>query len=535
MAGEDDFILDQTFDMQPPVVDDEFAVDQISAGLEKGTSPLEQLIGDDTILQQAGQEVARKASSAIRGGAVPMLGAKIGSMLPGTPFHKAVYSLAGGLALPASELGSIALNKMGFDVGSPYEALQKFYTDLGLPESQTNIEKDIEAFFGGAGGVKKAATMFRKNDPRSLFGINPNQQAILSGSQAAGAQELINEGMDPLKANLYSFGATAPFSIFGNKRPVGQSSFEKKLEAGNLYKFADQSGVKITKNNSNDLYNRILQNAKDDDIDIMNLGVNQYGAYKNISQSLTEKSVKTLNNVMTRLKNKDLSLNELEKVRRTIGNEISGASKNDQRILIGMRDTIDDYIANSDPNMFFGGKEMGRAEVQAIQNARELWKQAGRSDYLNDIFRSAELRAASSQRDYEKILVSKLATLADNPKKFNRFTKAEQDSIEEFIKGGEFTKFMRSTGNMLDKYATSFAIGALGADMGTAAIVPPLLSSAANKVANTAVNQGAANLENILRLGRQPTLLEMAEANLVNPAMISGLLGGRSAINYGKQ
>ena len=92
---------------------------------------------------------------------------------------------------------------------------------------------------------------------------------------------------------------------------------------------------------------------------------------------------------------------------------------------------------------------------------------------------------------------------------------------------------MRSTGNLLDRYATPLAIGALGADMGTAAIVPPLLSSAANKVANTAVNQGAANLENILRLGRQPTLLELAEANLVNPAMISGLLGGRSAINYG--
>lgn len=529
----DDFIIDQTFDIQPPVVDDEYSVDQISASLEKGTSPLEQLIGDETILQQAGQEVARKASSAIRGGAVPMLGAQIGAALPGTPFSKAVMSLAGGLALPAAELGAIAINKMGFDVGSPYEALQKFYTDLGLPESQTNIEKDIEAFFGGAGGVKKAATMFSKNNPRSLFGINPNQQALLSGSQAAGAQEQINRGVDPLEANIKSFVATAPFSIFGKNRPVGQSSFEKKLEAGDLYNFADKSGVKIAKNNSNELFDRILENAKTDDIDIMNLGVNQYGAYKNTSQSLTEKSVKVLNNLMLRLKNKDLSLSELEKVRRTIGGEISNASKNDQRILIGMRDTIDDYISNSDPNMFFGGKEMGRAEVQALQKARDLWKQAGRSDYLNDIFRSAELRAASSQRDYEKILVSKLATLADNPKKFNRFSKAEQDSIEEFIKGGNFTKFMRSTGNLLDRYATPLAIGALGADMGTAAIVPPLLSSAANKVANTAVNQGAANLENILRLGRQPTLLELAEANLVNPAMISGLLGGRSAINYG--
>lgn len=529
----DDFIIDQTFDIQPPVVDDEFAVDQISAGLEKGTSPLEQLIGDETILQRGGQEVARKVSSAIRGGAVPMLGAQIGSMLPGTPFHKAVYSLVGGLALPATELGAIALNKMGLDVGSPYEALQKFYTDLGLPESQTNIEKDIEAFFGGAGGVKKAATMFGKNNPKSLMAINPNQQAILSGSQAAGAQELINEGMDPLEANLYSFGATAPFSIFGNKRPIGQSSFEKKLEANQLYNFADQSGVKITKNNSNDLYNRILQNAKDDDIDIMNLGVNQYGAYKNTSQSLTEKSVKTLNNIMTRLKNKDLSLNELEKVRRTIGNEIPSASKNDQRILIGMRDTIDDFIENSDPNMFFGGKEMGRAEVQAIQKARDLWKQAGRSDYLNDIFRSAELRAASSQRDYEKILVSKLATLADNPKKFNKFSQVEKQAIEDFIKGGSFTKFMRSTSQFLDKASLPLVATGLTMDYGASSLIPTMLSSATNKVANAAVNQGAANLENILRLGRQPTLLEMAEANLVNPAMISGLLGGRSAINYG--
>ena len=147
--NDERFVLDSLESPEIPRVDDRFSLDQIEKAIE--LSPLEQFIGEENPFMR---EVARKGSSVLRGGSVPMLGARTAMMLPGTPLQKAIYGTVGGLGLPLAELGAIGLQKLGYDVGSPYEAIQKFYTDMGLPESQTDIEKDLEMFSASFAGVK---------------------------------------------------------------------------------------------------------------------------------------------------------------------------------------------------------------------------------------------------------------------------------------------------------------------------------------------------------------------------------------------
>lgn len=519
--NDERFVLDSLESPEIPRVDDRFALDQIEKSIE--LSPLEQFVGEENPLMR---EVARKGSSILRGGAVPMLGARTAMMLPGTPLQKAIYGTVGGLGLPLAELGAIGLQKLGYDVGSPYEAIQKFYTDMGLPESQTDIEKDLEMFSASFAGVKPTAQMFKKAG--SGLGVSPGLQATASGTGGLTTQELINQGVDPTTASLLGVGTSLGFGLFAPRKAVGTSAFEKKLESGQLYDFAEKAGLRLGSGKTNTLLNDIVSQAKALDIDVGTLTKNKSGMYTNVTNSLTPTAVLAINK-LNLYRNKPLSLKQLENMRRTVSGAIAKANANDQRILIGIRDKIDDFVENADASTFISGKKPTTEATDALRNARNLWRQASKVDSINEIFRSADLRSATSQADFEQILKSKLVTLANNKKQFNKFSQVERDAIEDVIKGGSFTKFMKKTENLMKDSSSAIASGGLGLTLDPtgigagAAIVPRLLSGVAGEAADISTRSSAANLENILRLGRRPTLLEAAESRLINPALITAI------------
>lgn len=520
--NDERFVLDSLESPEIPRVDDRFVLDQIEKSIE--LSPLEQFVGEENPLMR---EVARKGSSALRGGAVPMLGARTAMMLPGTPLQKAIYGTVGGLGLPLAELGAIGLQKLGYDVGSPYEAIQKFYTDMGLPESQTDIEKDLEMFSASFAGVKPTAQMFKKAG--SGLGVSPGLQATASGTGGLTTQELINQGVDPTTASLLGVGTSLGFGLFAPRKSVGTSAFEKKLESGQLYDFADKVGLRLGSGKTNTLLNDIVSEAKALDIDVGTLTKNKSGMYTNVTNSLTPTAVLAINK-LNLYRNKPLSLKQLENMRRTVNGAIAKANANDQRILIGIRNKIDDFVENADAKTFIGqNTKITKEATDALREARNLWRQASKVDSINEIFRSADLRSARSQADFEQILKLKLGQLAENKKQFNKFSQVERDAIEDVIKGGSFTKFMKKTENLMKDSSSAIASGGLGLTLDPtgvgagAAIVPKLLSGVAGEAADISTRSSAANLENILRLGRRPTLLEAAESRLINPALITAI------------
>lgn len=521
--NDERFVLDSLESPEIPRVDDRFSLDQIKKAIE--LSPLEQFVGEENPFMR---EVARKGSSVLRGGTVPMLGARTAMMLPGTPLQKAIYGAVGGLGLPLAELGAIGLQKLGYDVGSPYETIQKFYTDMGLPESQTDIEKDLEMFSASFAGVKPTAQMFRQAG--SGLGVSPGLQAIASGTGGLTTQELINQGVDPTTASLLGVGTSLGFGLFAPRKAVGTSAFEKKLESGELYDFADKAGLRLGSGKTNTLLNDIVSEAKALDIHTETLTKNKSGMYTNVmNNSLTPTSVLVLNK-LNLYRNKPLSLKQLENMRRTVNGTIAKANANDQRILIAIRDKIDNFVENADAKTFIGqNTKITKEATDALREARNLWRQASKIDSINEIFRSADLRSARSQADFEQILKLKLGQLAENKKQFNKFSQVERDAIEEVTKGGSFTEFMKKTENLMKD--SSFAIGSGGLGLtldptgvgAGAAIVPKLLSGVAGEAADISTRSSAANLENILRLGRRPTLLEAAESRLINPALITAI------------
>ena len=470
------------------------------------------------------EKIGRGLSSVARGAAVPLTGAAAGGALAGP-----AGAVAGSLALPAAELITKGLNAVlpdKYDIPSPTAQVEKGLTRLGFPQPETQTERALQVGGGALGGVggqvgalgqlAKTATSPVGRGIAQTLSQEPVRQVAAALPVGATSQYVAEETGSPLVGMAAGIAAGIPFAMGAKGTLQAPTVQELKGQAGQQYKFAEDVGAVFKKNSYNQFANKLETTLAKEGLD-KTLQPRVYAALERIKDT----------------KGGNVSLENMEILRRIGQAAGSSADASERRLASIMVDNLDDFVETAQPGQLAKGSSEA---VSALTDARELWKRAKKTEILDDLVASAELRADAnfSQSGMENALRRKLVTLADNPKKLRAFTKEEQNAIKVAAKGGPIQNALRLVGKLaptgIVSGGGSVGLGYLaGGPIGAVGL--PIIGGVARKGAEQLGLRNIEQLRNRLATGNAPIpqvstrgLISGRElvAPLINP--ITGLL-----------
>ena len=470
------------------------------------------------------EKIGRGLSSVARGAAVPLTGAAAGGALAGP-----AGAVAGSLALPAAELITKGLNAVlpdKYDIPSPTAQVEKGLTRLGFPQPETQTERALQVGGGALGGVagqvgalgqlaQTAASPVARGVAQTLS-QQPARQVAAALPVGATSQYVAEETGSPTLGLAAGVAAGIPFAMGAKGTLQAPTVQELKGQAGQQYKFAEDVGAVFKKNSYNQFANKLESTLAKEGLDKA-LQPRVFAALERIKDT----------------KNSNVTLENMEILRRISQAAGSSADASERRLASIMVDNLDDFVETAQPSQLAKGSSEA---VSALTDARELWKRAKKTEIIDDLVASAELRAEAnfSQSGMENALRRKLVNLADNPKALRAFTKEEQNAIKVAAKGGPVQNVLRLVGKLaptgIVSGGGSVGLGYLaGGPIGAVGL--PIIGGAARKGAEQLGLRNIEQLRNRLATGNVPipqvtprSLIGAREvaAPIINP--ITGLL-----------
>jgi len=443
------------------------------------------------------EKIGRGLSSVARGAAVPLTGAAAGGALAGP-----AGALAGSLALPAAELITKGLNAIlpdKYDIPSPTAQVEKGLTKLGFPVPETQTERALQVGGGALGGtvgqvgalgqLAKTATSPVARGVAESLSQQPTRQVAAALPVGATSQYVAEETGSPTLGLAAGVAAGIPFAIGAKGTLQAPTVQELKGQAGQQYKFAEDVGAVFKKNSYNQFANKLESTLAKEGLD-KTLQPRVYAALERIKDT----------------KNSNVSLENMEILRRISQAAGSSADASERRLASIMVDNLDDFVETAQPSQLAKGSSEA---VSALTDARELWKRAKKTEIIDDLVASAELRADAnfSQSGMENALRRKLVNLADNPKALRAFTKEEQNAINVAAKGGPVQNVLRLVGKLaptgIVSGGGSVGLGYLaGGPIGAVGL--PIIGGVARKGAEQLGLRNIEQLRNRLATGNAP-------------------------------
>jgi len=470
------------------------------------------------------EKIGRGLSSVARGAAVPLTGAAAGGALAGP-----AGAVAGSLALPAAELITKGLNAVlpdKYDIPSPTAQVEKGLTRLGFPKPETQTERALQVGGGALGGVAgqvgalgqlaQTATSPVARGVAQTLSQQPVRQVAAALPVGATSQYVAEETGSPLVGMAAGIAAGIPFAMGAKGTLQAPTVQELKGQAGQQYKFAEDVGAVFKKNSYNQFANKLESTLAKEGLD-KTLQPRVFAALERIKDT----------------KGGNVSLENMEILRRIGQSAGSSIDASERRLASILVDNLDDFVETAQPGQLAKGSSEA---VRALTDARDLWKRAKKTEIIDDLVASAELRAEAnySQSGVENALRRKLVNLADNPKKLRAFTKEEQAIIKSTAKGGSIQNALRFIGKLAPTGVVSGGVSVGGGALigGTpGAVIVPVVGSLARKGAEQLGLRNIEQLRNRLATGNAPIpqvstrgLIGARElaAPIINP--ISGLL-----------
>jgi len=470
------------------------------------------------------EKIGRGLSSIARGAAVPVTGALAGGTLAGP-----AGAVAGSLALPAAELITKGLNAVlpdKYDIPSPTAQVEKGLTRLGFPQLETQTERALQVGGGALGGVAgqvgalgqlaQTATSPVARGVAQTLSQQPVRQVAAALPVGATSQYVAEETGSPLVGMAAGIAAGIPFAMGAKGTLQAPTVQELKGQAGQQYKFAEDVGAVFKKNSYNQFANKLESTLAKEGLD-KTLQPRVFAALERIKDT----------------KGGNVSLENMEILRRIGQSAGSSIDASERRLASILVDNLDDFVETAQPGQLAKGSSEA---VRALTDARDLWKRAKKTEIIDDLVASAELRAEAnySQSGVENALRRKLVNLADNPKKLRAFTKEEQAIIKSTAKGGSIQNALRFIGKLAPTGVVSGGVSVGGGALigGTpGAVIVPVVGSLARKGAEQLGLRNIEQLRNRLATGNAPIpqvstrgLIGARElaAPLINP--ITGLL-----------
>jgi len=132
-----------------------------------------------------------------------------------------------------------------------------------------------------------------------------------------------------------------------------------------------------------------------------------------------------------------MTLREVDELRQVVGDTIASANLREKRTLGMVKSAIDDFLDNLSPKDATGATKEG---VELLKQAREMNVVMSKQRIVEEIVENAKNQATG----FENGLRVHFRALAKNPKKFGKFSKAEQDAIRKVIRGGPVENVLRA-------------------------------------------------------------------------------------------
>lgn len=482
------------------------------------------LAGEISKMQQqpqqmsVGQELARGAGIAARGATPSLVGAAGGLMVGGAP-----GALAGSLALPLAEVATQGLNVVlpqQYQIPSPAGAVESLLTRAGFPVPETRGERAIQAGGAALGGtaaqlatlptIARTATTEMGRGLAASAAQEPTRQ-LAAAAPAAMASQVAGEEFGPVAGMAAGMATAAPFGIGAKPRQVEQipSIEELKKTSGQLYKFAEDAGVAFKRQD----YSSFVKNLR---VEMNKEGLDQQ-IHPTVYRALER---------MSDIPKRPITLEEIDTLRRVAGASIKSNNADERRLGAILTDRLDNFVEGAGRGQLVSGNEKA---IDALNEARQLWKQGKKAQTLENIFDVAELRSEANftQSGMEQALRSRLTNLAANEKAMRQFNKTEQAAIREAAQGGSLQNFFRYVGKLAP---TSIIPAVGGAMLGTqmfgssgaiGAAVPSAVGAGSRAIATQRGLNQFQNLENMLLLGRQPRTPISGVSPIISRGLIS--------------
>lgn len=448
-----------------------------------------------------GEEAVRKVNVGIRGVSEALApvaaGAGTGFMLGG-PVGAGVGALAGGLAVPASDLLVQGYNKLaGGNLRSPSQIISNM---LPGPRAETPVERVVQSSTGALGGTLGAVGGGRAIVSAADAGFPVSQGALAVGQEAArrpigqliaapiasAAGQGVTEATGSPLAGLAAGVATGSAAgLRPTKRGAVPTEEELLKQSKANYDILDKSSLQFNKNEFNQRMSLLPVHLEATEGYVS-------GVYPKVDAALARLQADRPKNVA-----------EITALRKIIGNAAGSADSAERRMGSILLDDYDKYILNAPPSAIVSGD---KAALDAWKAARADYAKVKKSELIEDIVARAEV----SQGGKEPSIAQGLSALAKNDRKMRFFTAEEQDAIREAAKGGNLQSMLRTIGKfspMTPAAAIFTAVNPYGAYTAAAGMAAKELSTARRM-------QQVNALASRMRLGQPPAVIEGVGANV---------------------
>jgi len=274
-----------------------------------------------------------------------------------------------------------------------------------------------------------------------------------------------------------------------------------KQQASNLYKQIDDAGVLIKTEPFNEFVNRIK----------VDIGSKVREARNpKIADAIRELDEAT---------GSPKTLQKMQDLRESISSLKMSSEPSDRMFAGKIVEQLDDFMEKIDTTKLVSPAKGDLEAVKLVPQARNLWKQARKSELLDEIYRNAGIKATDPFDDvaFSTKLRAEFKNLATNKNKLRGFSAEEVKAIEDAAKGGKIENALRSFGRPMQgsvlqgQNVASLSIpaligfkigGPLGAGIG--ANVVPASKAISRRVAGTLGRQNLQNVIDTIKTGGQP-------------------------------
>lgn len=349
-------------------------------------------------------------------------------------------------------LGSVAGTSAPFAVGGMIPAVAK---GLGMSGGLASRA----AFGAGSGGVIAGADTLARGGS-----WDDAAESAKAGAAIGGAFPFVTKAADAIAKGVGSVVKT----------PKGVPEIDDLYAAKNaVYKAVDDSGVRFSKDQFDDLLSRIIRRSENLDPDL------HRAAYAKLAQLEGRR--------------RPMSLTQLDQLRQEIRRDVNKASDADAHFGNIMIEAIDDTIEGS-----LVGNPLMLAARQAHSTLR---KSEALQEAIENVQR--QVAATGSGGNINNALRQALDRLLKNPKLY--WTDEERKIMTDVVMGGRMDNFLRLVGKLSPSGNGLMAALGLGATMvNPLAAAVPAAGLAAKTIADGATKRGVEGVTRAVRTGYVP-------------------------------
>ena len=213
-----------------------------------------------------------------------------------------------------------------------------------------------------------------------------------------------------------------------------------------------------------------------------------------------------INRRLTKTFSEPQTLEQLDLTRQFIRDEQAGGGRNAKYAREALKE-FDVYIEGLGKKDIIAGDST--KAVNALKDARDLWKRSNKTQIVEDLLQSAELRSGNySQSGMENSVRQRLIKLADS-EDMKFFSLGEQEAIRSAAKGGKVQNVLRWMGKLSPSSVVAAGAGSyIGASMlgPVGAVIAPAVGFGAKQAATKMRMDQLQNLQDLIALGRAPTV-----------------------------